>query len=454
MERQSMNQPYPCLQRFRISRKAYLGSLFSILLLLPGIVPWAAPHSAMAAPLPSNPIKHIVIMVKENRTFDSMFGTFPGADGATTYKDPNGKIHKLNHQPDQLVFDIDHVHAAYLTAYDHGKMDGFSKILGAIQNINGKKMDVADSQFYQSDIPSYWQYAQTFALPDHFFYPIQGPSFPNHLFSIAASDDNVDDNPYGIGDINKWGCDDSQGTTVEERAPDGKVTHVFPCFSDFQTLGDLLSAQNISWKTYSPGVNKDGFEWNAYDAIQDIRDTGQWKQHFANYNQFIKDAAAGTLPTVSWLVQPGNVSDHPPESICAGENWTVQQINAIMQNQSLWNSTAIFLTWDDFGGFYDHVVPPKGPNSKIEYAFRAPLIIISPYAKPHYVDHTEYSFPSMLKFAEKVLDLPSLGGLDKNASDMFNAFNFKQQPLPPLVLQQRTCPKSSQPSNDENIDWS
>jgi phospholipase C len=391
-------------------------------------------------------------MVKENRTFDNLFGTFPGADGATTYKDPHGKVHPLNHQPDRLVFDIDHLHAAFLTAYDHGKMDGFSKIAGAMQNINGKVMDVADSQFYQSDIPNYWQYAQTYALPDHFFYPIQGPSFPNHLLSIAATDDNVDDNPYGIGDINKWGCDDSKGTTVEERNPNGKVTHVFPCFT-FQTLGDLLTAQNISWKTYSPAVNTDGFEWNAYDAIKSIRQTSQWNLHFADYTQFVKDAAAGTLPAVRWLVQPGYVSDHPPISICAGENWTVQQINAIMQNKSLWNSTAIFLTWDDFGGFYDHVVPPKGPNPKIEYAFRAPLIIISPYAKPHYVDNTFYSFPSMLKFAETVLGLPSLGGLDKNASDMFNSFNFNQQPLPPLVLKQRTCPSYSG-SPPQVKDWS
>ena len=449
-----MNQQHLLWQRLRRSNLISIGCLLMFTVGILCLHPVANPRSIEAAPLASNPIKHIVIMVKENRTFDDLFGTFPGADGATTYKDPQGKTHKLNHQPDRLVFDIAHEHSSFLTAYDHGKMDGFSKLPGAMQPVNGKLVDVADSQFYQSDIPNYWQYAQTFTLPDHFFYPIQGPSFPNHLFSIAATDDDVDANPTGNNNkTNTWGCDDPKGTTVEERHSNGKVTHVFPCFSDFQSMGDLLSAQNISWKTYSPGVNKGGYQWNAYDAIQDIRETGQWKQHFANYKQFISDAAADTLPTVSWLVQPANVSDHPITSVCAGENWTVQQINAIMQNKAVWNSTAIFLTWDDFGGFYDHVVPPKGPNAKIEYAFRAPLIIISPYAKPHYVDHTQYSFPSMLKFTEKVLGLPSLGGLDKNASDMFNAFNFKQQPLPPLVLQQRTCPKYSDPGLSK-IDWS
>src|SRR6266481_6450175 len=194
-----MNQQHSLWQRYRPSKKAHFVGLLTMLFLLTGIVPLSAPHIVGASAQASNPIKHIVIMVKENRTFDSMFGTFPGADGATTYTDPKGKVHKLNHQPDHIVFDIDHLHAAYLTAYDHGKMDGFSKLLGAIQNINGKKVDEADSQFYQSDIPNYWQYAQTFALPDHFFYPIQGPSFPNHLLTIAATDDDVISNPYGLG---------------------------------------------------------------------------------------------------------------------------------------------------------------------------------------------------------------------------------------------------------------
>ena len=146
---------------------------------------------------------------------------------------------------------------------------------------------------------------------------------------------------------------------------------------------------------------------------------------------------------MSWLVQPDADSDHPGASMCVGENWTVQQINAIMNNKSLWNSTAIFLTWDDYGGLYDHVVPPAGPNPQLEYGLRTPLIVISPYSKPQFVDHTVYNFVSMVKFAETLLNLPSLGGLDKLANNMYNIFNFKQKPLPPLILQQRKCPKTS-----------
>jgi phospholipase C len=443
--------------RFRTSKMARIGFATTILVFVLSFSPISIPQNrATAAPIKSYPIKHIVFMVKENRTFDSMFGTFPGADGATTYKDPKGKVHPLNHQPDQLILDIGHDHNSFLIGYDHGKMDGFSKIEGAIQDVHGKPTDEADSQFYQTDIPNYWQYAQTFSLPDEFFYTIQSDSFPNHLFSIAATDDDVSGIPnfhvQGVSPYT-WGCDAPKKTTALEIHSNGKKSNVFPCFT-FESLGDLLTAQNISWKTYSPTQKQDGYQWNAYDAIKDIRDTSQWNIHFANSDQFAKDAASGKLPTVSWLVEPESVSDHPGASVCAGENWTVQQINAIMNNKALWNNTAIFLTWDDFGGFYDHVVPPVGPNKYLEYGFRAPLIVISPYAKPHYIDNTQYTFPSMLKFAETVLGLPSLGGLDKQVNNLINDFDFSQNPLPPLILQTRTCPKLLDGVSPEVSDWS
>ncbi|MGB8344070.1 MAG: alkaline phosphatase family protein, partial [Ktedonobacteraceae bacterium] len=242
--------------------------------------------------------------------------------------------------------------------------------------------------------------------------------------------------------LQRWGCDSPQGTYVQELQPDGKKTKAFPCLT-IPTLGDLLTSHGISWKYYAPAQDQPGYEWSVYNAIKDIRDTSQWQAHVVDYSQFATDAASGNLPTVSWLVQPTDVSDHPGTSICRGENWTVQQINAVMGNSPLWDSTAIFLTWDDFGGFYDHVKPAQGPNGLLEYGFRAPMIVISPYAKPHFIDNTSYTQSSMLKFAETVLKLPSLGGQDTHANDMFNSFNFSQQPLPPLILKQRTCPAGS-----------
>ena len=386
----------------------------------------SSPHKHIAA----SPIKHIVIMMKENRSFDSMFGTFPGANGATTYPDPKGVIHPLNHQPNQLINDIEHSHQGYLLASDNGKLDKFGQLYGAIQN----GIDEADSQFYQSDIPNYWSYAQSFALADNAFSTIAGPSLPNHLFSIAGEDANV----YTLSSskaLHSWGCDAPAGTTVGELAPNGTITRAFPCF-DFPTMADLLDAQNLSWKFYvQPESNL-----QTYDAIKHIRYGPDWTTHMFNYTDFAVDAAAGNLPAVSWLLLPWPFSDHAGKSVCAGENETVTQINAIMSNPVEWARTAIFLTWDDFGGFYDHVVPPVGPNPQIEFGLRVPMIIISPYAIRGFIDHTMYTFSSMLKFIEDSYGLPSLTTLDRQPNDMFNAFNFNQQPSPPLTLQLRTCP--------------
>ncbi len=385
------------------------------------------------------PISHIVFIIKENRSFDNMFGTFPGADGATTYPDPKGQIHPLNHQPDQIHNDIDHSHPGYVKAFDKGKLDKFSKLQGAIQN----GVDEADSQFYQSDIPNYWAYAKTFTLADKFFSTVSGPTFPNHLYTIAGEDANVDSLPSGgVSNPAEWGCDDVQGTTVQQLFPDGSTQNVFPCF-DFPTLADLLDSAKISWKYY---VNIQGSQLDTYDAIKHIRYGSDWTTHRSNWTNFINDASSGQLPAVSWLLMPYQYSDHVPHSICQGENQSVLEINAIMGNTSLWASTAIFLSWDDFGGFYDHVAPPVGQNNPlIQFGPRVPTIIISPYAKAGFVDSTFYSFPSQLRFAEKVLGLPTLSSIDPNsidgqANDMFGAFNFSQTPLPPLILKQRNCP--------------
>jgi hypothetical protein len=184
----------------------------------------------------------------------------------------------------------------------------------------------------------------------------------------------------------------------------------------------------------------DGYFWNSFDAIKHIRNGLDWTTHMADYTQFVPDAAAGKLPTVSWLVQPFDVSDHPGFSVCAGENWTVQQINAVMGNQTEWEHTAIILTWDDFGGFYDHVAPPRGPNPLIQYGLRVPAIIISPYARPHYVDHTQLNFGSILKLVEKLYHLSPTGPVDRASNNLLSSFDLHQKPLAPLALTTRSCP--------------
>jgi phospholipase C len=379
------------------------------------------------------PIRHIVIMDKENRTFDDYFGRFPGANGATTFTDPSGRVHPLSHQPDRLQGDINHYPQDAHLAYDDGRMDRFSQLHGAIQG----GTDTADSQLHQADIPGYWAYARHFSLDDAFFSTIMGPSFPNHLFSITAQDANVDSFPT---DGRRWGCDALPGTTVEQRVPDGTTVSTIPCF-DFQTLGDTLDAVHRSWRYYAPDEDQSGYIWSSFDAVRHIRFGADWQRHVVNYSRFTEDAAAGKLPAVSWLVEPWQLSDHPPYSVCQGENWTVQQINAVMSNPREWAHTIIVLTWDDFGGFYDHVPPPSGPNPAIMYGFRVPAIVISPYARPAHVDHAFYSFSSILKLVETTFRLPSLTSLDAQANGLSGSLDFSQPPLPPLVLHERSaCP--------------
>jgi len=223
---------------------------------------------------------------------------------------------------------------------------------------------------------------------------------------------------------------------VEVLSPTGQITNPFPCF-DFQTLADTLQAGGISWRYYAPTSGEPGYAWSALDAINHIRNGPLWATNVVLDTQFVIDAQNGNLPAVSWLVTTTENSDHPPQNVCAGENWAVQQLNAVMQGPG-WNSTVVFLTWDDFGGFYDHVPPPVLDTYGL--GIRVPLIIVSPFLQAGTISHTQYEFSSFLKFAEERFDLPSLGQRDVIANDMLDSLNLSQKPLAPVILSQRTCP--------------
>ena len=412
-------------------------------LVLFGLTDTSMPTGQVAAAKPLaaaslTPIKHVVFIIKENRTFDNYFGTFPGANGATKFTNVNGKVRPLNHTPDSTASGIGHRWQHARLAWNNGRMNQFALIPGAIQN----GVDVADSQLYESDIPNYWAYARTYALADKFFSSIMANSFPNHLFTIAAVGKNVDDNPFfPSAPLPRWGCDAPAGTLVRQRQANGTVTYTFPCFR-IKTLGALLTEYGISWKYYAPPQDTPGYQWSAYNAVYGIRQTAEWGKHVVDPGQFEADVASGNLPAVSWLVPDTDSSEHAPHSSCMGENWTVQKINAIMNSPALWATTAIIVVWDDFGGFYDHVPPPRGANALLQYGFRVPALVISPYARPGYVDHKFYTFTSVLGFVEKTFGLPPLNDLDRQSNKLFTSFNWAQSPLPPLVLQPRECPLS------------
>jgi phospholipase C len=374
-------------------------------------------------------IQHIVFLIKENRTYDHYFGTFPGGDGATSGMTALGKTIPLSQAPDETPWDIGHSWRDALVAINNGKMNKFD----LVENGEEDGYRLAYTQYHESDIPNYFTYARNFVLADRMFSSMAGPSFPNHLYTVAAEDGGALDNPRP--NHYNWGCDSDEDQNVATQKPDGRLTNDPPCV-DFQTLADSLEAAHHSWKYYAPPKGKYGYQWSTLDAIKHIRETPLWKQHVVNDDQFISDAQNGRLPEVSWLVT-GDDSEHPPLSVCAGENWTVRQLNAVMTGPD-WNSTVVFLTWDDFGGFYDHVPPPSigidmlGP--------RVPLLIISPYARKGYISHTQYEFSSFLKFAEVRFGLQPLTDRDSKANDMLDSFDFNQQPQPTLILQEHRCP--------------
>lgn len=371
-------------------------------------------------------ISHMIFIVKENRSFDNYFGTFPGVDGATSGETSTGTVVPLGQTPDATGVDLCHSWDCAHEAIDNGKMDGFNLFSPVV---NGALLSY--TQLSQSQIPNYWNYAKTYVLADHMFSSLAGPSFPNHLYTIASQSGGAIGNPNG-----SWGCDAASTVTVKVLNSNGTTSNQYPCF-DFQTLADLLQAANVPWKYYAPGQGQSGYIWSAFNAIRHIRMGPLWTQDVIPDTQFVADAMAGNLPAVSWLVTSGAQSEHPPASSCQGENWTVDQVNAVMQGPD-WSSSVIFITWDDFGGFYDHVPPPD--LDQYGLGPRVPLLIISPFAKPGYISHTTYEFSSFLRLVEERYGLSTLTARDQTANDMTDSLDFSQKPLPPSILTPRTCP--------------
>jgi phospholipase C len=374
-------------------------------------------------------IEHIVLIVKENRTFDNYFGTFPGAFGTRFGRISTGELVRLGQAADRTP-DIDHTYDSAVLAIHNGAMDRFDLIPGA--TVDGHYL--AYVQYTEADIPNYFAYAYNFVLADGFFSSLAGPSFPNHLYTIGAQAGGAISNPHHVA---SWGCDSPPEARVKVMDFSGHITPHYPCF-DFRTLADNLQDRGISWKYYAPAAGQEGYIWSALNAIAHIRNSPLWAERVRPTEEFAQDALHGELPAVSWVVADRPESEHPPDSVCKGENWTVEQLNAVMQGPD-WNSTVVFLFWDDFGGFYDHVGPPFVDN--VGFGPRVPLLVISPWAKPGYICRATMEFSSILKFIEKRYDLESLTPRDTYANDMLDCFDFYQSPLSPLVLAVRPCPE-------------
>ena len=395
--------------------------------------------AAVAVPIP---IHHVVIVVKENHTFDNYFGSFPGADGISQIVTSHGTI-APPHAPQNMPRDLCHDHPCALTDWAGGAMNGWEAVEDA--TVNGD--DLVYAQYQESDIPNYWQYARHFTLGDRFFANVLGPSFPGHLFVLAAQDAWATSNPDSAGISAYWGCDQSSDARlpVDDQTTCQSVQK-FPCFQ-IPSVPDVLPA-GVDWKFYGSNFYVLPEIWSMFDAVQSVRYGPGWN-NVVNVSTFDDDVDNGHLPAVSWLVDQDLADEHPQVgSVCAGENWTVGHINHLMQSP-YWADTAILFVMDDFGGWYDHVAPPRqdgcDPTHPFGLGFRVPLIVISPYARPGFIFHEQSEQASIPRFIEKVFGATrALSDIDPaakdgQANDLLGAFDFTQQPLPPLVLQQRLC---------------
>jgi phospholipase C len=357
------------------------------------------------------PIQHIVIIMQENRSFDNLFNGYPGAD-TVQYGMHNGVKIPLKPTPLGRGADLDHSHPGWWQQWDGGAMDRF----GTDTNL------LAYSYIRPSEVAPYWTLARKFTLGDRMFQSNTGPSFVAHQYMIAGQSGGASGNPDG----SIWGCGAPASERVPLIGPDGtELPGVFPCF-DYQTMGDLLSDKHITWRYYAPSASSDSFFiLSAYQAIRHIFFGPAWNHHIKSpETRVLKDIEAGQLAQVTWIVPAFNNSDHPGAP-AQGPDWVAGIVNAIGKSK-YWDSTAIFISWDDWGGWYDHVPPPQVDNMGL--GFRVPVIVVSPYAKHGYVSHVTHEFGSILHFTEEIFSLPSLNTRDAVSDDFSDCFDYSQSP--------------------------
>jgi phospholipase C len=428
-------------------------------------------HEERSTPWPAQisdetPIEHVVFLIKENRTFDHYFGSYPGADGATeggTLRCTStgcvpGETVSLGPAPDVQPHDITHGFASGLYAINGGEMNGFN-IIGGGKDLSGYV------QHSRETIPAYWAYADRFVLADRFFTSMYGPTFPEHLFTVAAQSFDIVDNPSDEDagncdnriDVPRFRKDLTEGDIERIVDLEDGITREIPeqleriqryweltlsCF-DIEVLPDQLEEAGISWRYYA---NPDLF-MNGLQAVRHVRFGPMWNKVLPP-EEFLHDVTSDRLPQVSWLVPPEEFSEHPDNrhgtGVCEGENWTVRQLNALMRS-SAWPSTAVVIVWDDFGGFYDHVPPPHIDHMGL--GPRTPALVISPYSRhgdgPEggAIDSTTYEFSSVLRFIEELHELDAMTVRDANADPLTGAFDFQSEPrVEPLILSERECP--------------
>jgi phospholipase C len=407
-------------------------------------------------------IQHVVVIFQENRTPDNLFQDpvliGRNADIAQSGTDSNHNTVQLQEVNLAVTYDPDHSHNAFeamcdLNSAGQCQMDGADKI--AVDCPTGMT-ECTFAYVNPSDVQPYFQLAEQYTFADRMFQTNQGPSLPAHQFIIsgtsaptAGSNLFASENPKTSGPPD-GGCDAPVGSTIKLIDPTGSETSnaaIYPCF-DHPTLTDLLEAKGATWRYYTSSGYANGAGtalWVGPEAIQHICGStssgacggADFTNHvILNQTQILTDINNHQLPDVSWVIPAGQASDHAGDvNGNQGPSWVASVVNAI-GNSSYWANTAIFITWDDWGGWYDHVAPPQVLVNCAQwgcgyvYGFRVPLIVVSPYAKAKYISKNQHDFGSILKFIEGIFSLPSLGYADAAADDLSDCFDFNQTPLP------------------------
>jgi len=412
----------------------------AFLFLLSGCAPGSAGSGGSGQQLfspaaASSKIQHVVIIFQENRSTDNLFNGFPGADTVRSGLNTKGQTIPLKPVSLAAPYDLNHVHSAFVVEYNGGKMNGFNnETSSCLSPLICAPEDVRAYGYVPHDeIVPYWVMASRFTLADHMFQTNQGPSFPAHQYILSGTSAIADGSPLKASEnvfvpsgASGGGCDSPSGSLVDLIDPAGVESRaMFPCF-DRISLMQLIDQKSLTWRYYQalPGAGV----WNGPDAILPIRESSEFSQDVAvPSTQILTDIESGHLASVVWVTPTALASDHALATNGSGPSWVAAIVNAIGESQ-YWDSTAIFVTWDDWGGWYDHVTPQI--YNSYELGFRVPLMVISPYAKNRYVSHVQYEFGSILKTTEEFFGLPSMHTTDARATDLSDCFDFAQSPTP------------------------
>jgi phospholipase C len=379
------------------------------------------------------PIKRVVYVMLENRSFNNLFGRFPGVTG-TRVGVSAGREVPLGRCPDWLPGDLPHDRWAHLLHTNGGRMDGFAS--GAYSE------PWAFTQFGEPQVPSYWHWAREYAVSDRFFASVGGPSYPNHFYFVAGQSGGTIDNPENIrarrledgGTFKSWGCDAvGEDVFVFTRDGAGNVTKHGTCFT-FPTVGEQLTEAGVDWAYYSAPPGMTGYFWNAYNGIGNVFHTDLWHEHVRSTERLIRDIEAGDLPAVTWVTPRFELSDHPPASTSFSHNWISDVIDALMRSDE-WEHTAIFLTWDEWGGFYDPVEPPALDDEGL--GIRVPLLTISPYTRRGMIDDEVGEFSTPLRFIADNWGLEHLTPRIANTHNLEHVFDFGGRPRAPSLTPRR-----------------